>query len=281
MKQFEIPYNFDKQLINMLYNIDTTGELYHSIYIPPFSEDYDSAKKFYQHKEENTNMKTLQLMSRDEYESHINYIKQYFPTKIMLLLQQNNMCLNIKLLQYYISLGFSKFCVGNIEQAQQIRKILPTSEIIGSITMKIAPQDLEKTQYEIFDGFVLWFPYNRKISIIKQLPKKYKYILLVNCDCSVHCSGTHHWFANEKTEQNIQCPNKYYKFNWADIIRIEPKDLNIFEPYITYFKLQGREFTTQHIISDIYFYTIDYSYLDLKLDESKYENNNIDFSKKI
>ena len=35
MKQFEIPYNFDKQLINMLYNIDATGELYHSIYIPP------------------------------------------------------------------------------------------------------------------------------------------------------------------------------------------------------------------------------------------------------
>ena len=108
--------------------------------------------------------------------------------------------------------------------------LLPVSEIIGSITMKINPQDLEKKEYEIFDGFVLWFPYNRQINIIKQLPKKYKYTLLVNCDCSIHCNGTHHWFATKEEECNIQCPNKYYKFNWDDIIRINPRDLSIFEP---------------------------------------------------
>ncbi|MGN1342706.1 MAG: hypothetical protein ACI4VL_05800 [Bacilli bacterium] len=61
--------------------------------------------------------------------------------------------------------------MGNIEQAKIIRNLIPNSEIIGSITMKIKPQDLLDETYKIFDGFVLYFPYNRKFSIIKNLPK--------------------------------------------------------------------------------------------------------------
>lgn len=57
------------------------------------------------------------------------------------------MCIDMDLLYYYINLGFNKFCVGNIEQATIIRKILPESEIIGSITMKIMPNDLMEEKY--------------------------------------------------------------------------------------------------------------------------------------
>lgn len=278
MKTFEIPYNFDKNLIDYLKEKDSTGQLYHSIYLPPYYLDYHSAKKFYIH-HNGEDMQNQQTMSREEYESHIDYIKRYFPTQLMLLLQQNNMCIDLDLLHYYINLGFTKFCVGNVEQANIIRKILPQSEIIGSITMKIMPDDLLDNKYKVFDGFVLWFPYNRKISVIKSLPKNYKYILLVNCDCNIYCSGTHHWFASKEHEENLNCPNRNGKAQWINQIRIQPWDLPIFEPYITYFKLQGREFATEFLINDIKRYSRNYS--SKYLHEEKYENKLFDFYKKI
>lgn len=282
MKAFEIPYNFDKQLIKYLIKFDPVGELYHSIYIPPYHEDYHAAKKFYIHPD-GKDMRNQQIISREEYESHVNLIRQYYPTKLMLLLQQNDICIDVNLLKYYINLGFTKFCVGNVKQAQMIRNVLPNSEIIGSITMKIMPQELYEDKYKIFDGFVLYFPYNRKLSVIKTLPQNYKYILLVNCDCNIYCPGTHHWFASEEYEQQYSfCPNDNIHINdWTNRIRIEPQDLSIFEPYITYFKLQGREFTTDYLIMDIEKYIKNYP--TEILDEEKYENKNysFDFYKKI
>ena len=251
MKIFEIPYNFDKKLIDNLYQIDPKGDTYHCIYMPPYYYDYHSAKRYYVHSN-NIDMVKQQDISRDEYESHINYIKQYYPDKLMLLLQQNKVCIDIEMLNYYINLGFKKFCVGNIKQANIIRNILPDSEIIGSISMKIMPNDLLEQKYEVFDGFVLWFPYNRKLSIIKQLPKKYKYILLVNCDCSIYCKGSHHWFATQDEESVIKCPNNKI---WENTIRIDSQDLTLFESYITYFKLQGREYTTPQILEDLLTYS--------------------------
>ena len=49
MKIFEIPYNFDRNLIDELIKIDPTGNLYHSIYIPPYYDDYFAAKRNYIH----------------------------------------------------------------------------------------------------------------------------------------------------------------------------------------------------------------------------------------
>ena len=273
MKSFEIPYNFDKNLIDYLVQKDSNGNLYYSIYMPPYIQDYCPAKKFYQGQEGITG-ETQQNLSREQYESHISYIKQYFPDKLMLLLQQNNMCMSKELLKYYIDLGFTKFCAGSIQQAQLIRELFPSAEIVASITMKVSPTDLLNKEFEIFDGIVLWFPYNRKLSVIKTLPKKYKYILLVNCDCNIYCDGTYHWFASKEEEENLICPN-YTDNNWANKMRIYPWDLPIFEPYIDYYKLQGRDFPTYYLIQDIEKYSKEYN--NIKLREEKYENINFHF----
>lgn len=249
MNQFEIPYNFDYNLISSLQKLNISESI-HCIYLPPFWEDYISAKYNYIHNN-GINMGNNKKMSREEYESHVAYIQSYFPGKLMLLLQQNDFCISEQLLNYYHNLGFEKFCVGNIQQAKQIKKLYCNDEIIGSITMKILPKDLSNKEYEIFDGFVLWFPYNRNLPVIKQLPKQYKYVLLVNCDCGIYCPGTHHWFASAEDEQIITCPNKD---RWEDNIRISPNDLSLFKPYITYFKLQGREYTSFEILQDILSY---------------------------
>lgn len=257
MKKFEIPYNFDKELIEHLTMLNIK-KLIHSIYLPPFKEDYISAKHYYTSSKRQHNVYNTLPDTRIEYESHIQLINNNFPNTLMLLLQQNDKLMDDKLLNYYYNLGIHKFCVGSLEQAKIIRNKFPSSEIIGSITMKIMPKDLDNPNYNIFNGFVLWFPYNRNLPQIKLLPKQYKYILLVNCDCSIYCNGTVHWLASSLDEENnsyLYCPHYKIKRTFSNTIRINPEDLSIFEPYIAYFKLQGREFKTFDIITDICKYT--------------------------
>lgn len=244
-KIFEIPYNFDKQLIDFLCIYKSIN--IHCIYCAPFRAHYKSAKYYY----ENIPLNTPRNLH--EYEDHIFYINKYFPNKLMLLLQQNDILLSEELLNYYISLGFTKFCVGSIEQANMIRQKSKDYEIIGSITTKINNQKLLQNNYSSFNGFVLWFPFNRDIEAIKQLPKNFYYILLVNCGCSRLCDGTQHWLAITKSQEDQarnNCPKKKNN-SFKDNIIIPNCDLQFFEPYIKYYKLQGREFNTTQIIDDI------------------------------
>ena len=258
-RQFEIPYNFDQNLITGLKIIDPNGIHIHSIYMPPFKLDYLAAKNYYI-APGGLDMNQQQKFDRNEYENHVKNIEKNFPSKLMLLLQQNNILMSEDLLDYYINLGFTKFCVGSLSQAKEIRNKLPKAEIIGSITMKISLDNLLDDQYEIFDGFVLWFPYNRDYDLISQLPKKYHYILLVNCDCNITCDGTHHWFATLEQEHHNLCPNSLSQnFKWENIIRIRPMDLSIFDKYISYYKFQGRESLTTQILQTFCVYLHNYA----------------------
>lgn len=249
MRPFEIPYNFDIKLIDFL-KIYTNIDI-HSIYCPPFPKDYKSAKLYY------LNTYNLIPTTLQEYEYHIKYINKNFPNKLMLLLQQNDMLLSEKLLNYYIDLGFTKFCVGSIEQANIIKEKDINYEITGSITMKIDKNKLQTNNYYNFDNFVLWFPFNRNIKAIKQLPNNFKYILLINCGCSIKCNGTLHWLAKTpKEEANAvsYCP-RIIDDNFTTRIVIPEYDLQLFEPYVNYFKLQGRDYATNQLINDIVRYT--------------------------
>lgn len=267
-KPFEIPYNFDINLINFL-KIYKPFDL-HCIYLPPFGDDYPYSAKY------NTLRKAKSFMQinfpddRQDYEQHVKYIRESFPQYLMLLLQSNEKIMPIETLKYYLDLGFTKFCVGTIEQAQLIKELAPTAEIIGSITMKIEPdilyQDLQ-TYKKYFDCFVLWFPFNRDLDRINHLPKCFKYSLLINCGCTIKCDGTHHWFIQE-SEENAQfyCPKKYnpQELNkYKNIVLLRPDHLYLFDKYITYFKLQGREYPTEKIIQDIVMFTTNFTRYDL------------------
>ncbi len=265
MKPFEIPYNFDLKLIDFLEIYQEKIDL-HCIYLPPYGDHYKCAKYYHTGGTgiciENTIPKTL-----EEYEKHINYINSKFPNKIMLLLQQNNILMSTDLLKYYYSLGIKKFCVGSLEQAKILKELFKEEiEIIGSITMKINKKKLTQEYKKYFNGFVLWFPFNRDIKRIKELPKDFKYILLINCKCCTFCDGTHHWLASSKEEEHdLYCPRSTldgqdFKHIFKNLIFIRPNDLYLFDNYISYFKLQGREYKTWQIIRDIIYYTTDYKY---------------------
>ena len=281
MKPFEIPYNFDTKLIDALYILQPSGDSYHCIYMPPYYEDYEAASHYLTHTLYDQNMATIQReLTRKGYIEHVQYINKIFPHKQMLLLQRQDQIMDKTTLRFYLGLGFTKFCVGTIEQAKIIKSISLNFEVIGSISMKITKEKLNKNPdyFKYFDGFVLFFPFNRNLNKIKNLPKNFKYVLLVNCDCNIRCPGEQHWFASKENELigNVNCPNDFYTNNiadWSEIIRIRPMDLPIFDDYISYYKIRGREFPTSTIFMTLCTYMADYSfYPGIVYDEKLYQN---------
>ncbi len=258
IRQLEVPYNFDKNLITGLKLLDEEGDHIHCIYTAPYRPDYVSAKYNYTHGN-GVVMSETQEMTREEYESHIKNINENYPKRLMLLLQRTaeEDIMDGELLKYYMSLGITKFCVGSIAQAKAILKLNPFCEITASISMKLSIDELytnnELRRY--FKNIVLWFPYNRDLETIEKLPKWFNYVLLVNCSCNIKCDGTHHWFASLETEcGGHTCPNQIYNSIWSQI-NVRPTDIPIFEGKITYFKLQGREYLTHEILEDFVFYS--------------------------
>lgn len=281
MRQLEIPYNFDLKLIDGLRILDKNSDYIYCIYCQPYIDDYEACKSNYIHNNNGNYVDMLERnqMTRQEYETHINYINTYFPNKIMLLLQQPNKTLNN--LKYYYDLGFRKFCVGSLKQAEIIFQNYQDVEIIGSITMRMSLQDFYNPIYQkYFNGFVLFFPFNRDFLSIQQLPEYFEYSLLVNCGCNIYCEGMSHWFADrELTLKGIKtCPQSNKNLNSKEnSIFISPVDLVLFEPYIKYFKLQGREHATSEILRDFVLYTTSFSStFYLKNPSSFYQQINAD-----
>lgn len=247
MRKFELPYNFDKNLLLGYKLLDIDPNSIDCIYVPPFLKDYQTILRCEDR---------YVTLSYEEYIDHIKYINDMFPGKLQLLLQQikeeNNM--SSSLIQKYIDLGFKNFCVGNIEQAKIIKKIEPDAKIVGSIAMHITNEKLISNfniYKEYFDSFVLDFSYNKNLARIKQLPKDFEYMILVNSSCNIHCEGDRHWWWHEKSPK---CPGIYPDVPYGESCLIRPTDLKVFEPYITVFKLQDRGWPTERILNAAAFY---------------------------
>ena len=180
----------------------------------------------------------------------------------MLLLQHPTNILSDQLLEWYLTnFNITKFCVGNIEQAKQLKNYNPNFEIIGSITMKIDKQKLLSNEdyFKYFNGFVLWFPFNRDLDAIAELPKDFKYVLLANGGCHIYCTGTQHWYAKSFEEDQAcfkKCNLSQLRKNPVTSMTVRPMDLQFFDPFITYYKIQGREWTTQRLIKHIVIYDV-------------------------
>lgn len=254
MIKFEIPYNFDPNYIATLYNCGLINDSIAYIYMPPFVEDYITVIR-----DEPYPMSSL---TRKEYVGHIKKINIAFPGKMQLLLQKKDTLMPLETLKWYINLGFTHFCCGNVAQAKMIKELNPDLTVIGSITLHINKNDIQTNEYyrNYFDYFVLDFSYGRDLEAIKKMPSSKKYMILVNAVCHANCDGDHHW--NIKSNKTpVICPGKYGvdHFNFDDTVLIRPMDLKYFEPYIDVFKIQDRSWETWEIVRDIILYTTDYS----------------------
>lgn len=251
MRKFEIPYNFDKNLINGLQILNTPNESIECIYTSPYYYDYKAIIR-------NPNEKDWLDMTKTEYANHIIFINDLYPNKVQLLLQntENKPIMNLNQLKFYFDLGINNFCVGSIRQAQLIKEFKPDAKIICSITAH-TNKDNVKSRSELFDAFVLDFSFCRDIDKIQNLPDEYKYILLVNSQCHHKCDGTHHW---EFRYNNIfYCPGKYPQISYEDSCILRPMDLPLFDNKIYAYKLQDRGWPTHIILRDMVLYTTNFS----------------------
>lgn len=244
MIKFNIPYNFDPKLLAGLNILQFNHDAIQSIYIPPYEHDYPCIRKNDIMPNEQEHLRQLEL------------IQNQFPGKIQLLLQQpnDNFLMTGELLKKYLNFGIKKFCVGSLNQAKEIKNILPESEIVGSISMHINKENIEKYKNEYlqyFNSFVLDFSYNRDIYKIYNLPNYFKYILILNSTCHSQCQGDFHWFSNNY--QNFDCPYKD-KNTWSETSLIRPFDLSLFDPYIHSYKIVERGYPTRAILTSLLLY---------------------------
>lgn len=248
MKKFEIPFNFDMDLLRFLDdNIDKNWIEF--IYIPPFKEDGINARSHVENVEVRGQLYKVPE-TRNRYTKYLEEIQKR-GYNIAVLLQEPTLVLSQKL-DYYFKLGIDNFIVNNDQLALDIKNKNPNCNIIASITKTLSADDIVKSDYSMYDKIVLHFPFNRALCRLSELPKKYNYVMLANSYCAYNCiEAKKHWFSTRETVANVNCIKH---FNKDKLVYIPPEYIHLFEPYVSNFKLQGREYPTDILADEIYYY---------------------------
>ena len=238
MRKFEIPFNHTKSILDFLEKYRETLIPYIShLLVAPFVEDYHSTR----HKE------AIKPLSRSKYEKQIEKLQELGYTPAILI----NGIEKVKqeFLDYYINkLHCNTFIVHSDEIAKYIKDNYKNIITIASITKKLSLKDIQEKDLSMYDYIVLFYTFNASLENIKKLPNKYKYILMVNTYCDYTCDFNTHWF----TDDGSKCPR--YKNGEKNTTCIFSEDLNIFDPYISIYKLQGREYETDMIVREIMYW---------------------------
>ncbi|WP_373897907.1 hypothetical protein ACER0A_010265 [Haloimpatiens sp. FM7315] len=248
MKKYEIPYNFDLELLNFLdEKIDKNWIEF--LFLSPFKEDSRNARSHVENVKREWGTYRVPE-TRKEYEKNIYEIQKrgYRPA----VLFQEEKPISKEKLKYYFKLGIKDFVVNCDELAMNIKDRNSNYNVVASITKIISAEDLWKNDYSMYDKIVLYFPFNRAIDRIKELPSKYKYVIIANSYCAYNCvEAKRHWSSNTGQALKVNCIKENNK---DKLIYIPPEYTYLFEPYVENFKLQGREYPTYVLADEIYYY---------------------------
>lgn len=246
-RQFEVPYNFSKQLI-AFYAKHTADISY--VFVPPYREDSLNTRSSIETHRRGT---CYMSKSRAEYESHLVCLTQA-GLRFVVLWQLPQAVITERVIAYYMGLGASGFIVGNHESASVIKRVNPELIVVCSLVQRVC-YDVLVRDFSLYDFVLLYYPFNRGLDALKTLaPLKEKLILMPNTLCHVDCPSMHHWFPDPKRPfvQNRDCPGLHGTV-WSGFIA--PDHLTLFDDWVGGYKLQGREYTTDLIIyiCSIYF----------------------------
>lgn len=260
-KKFEIPYNFCKEaIVGIAYKykdkIDT-------IYIPAF----------YRH----TRVTRIEIdnypKTEDEYIDHINFL-QGLGFDVSILFQGG--VVDKSIVDFYLGNNIKSFIVYDDALAIMIKELCPEAKITASITKQLSPMDIKTMDLSMYDRIVLDFRLN-DIDIIKDLPKKYKYVLMPNTPCYMDCPKERcqkHWFDGFEFQKGKFC----HELGFCKPAWIDAKDLSVYDDYVELYKLQGREICDYSLLYYMMHYMDEYyASEDIKpfywKDEFKYDNN--------
>ena len=242
--KLEIPYNFDKDLITILKEktyLSTIKDRTAFVYMPCYQEDADNTRR------ESPIYQILAPHTREEYAEHVHLIRQNLQIPVAVLLQYGNLN-TAKNLQFYLDLGINYFIVGSDEIASYLKRNYQDVTVIASITKKLTFDEIMSKPLDMYDIIVLDFPFERGLNRVKQLPKTHEYSILANNQgCLVDCNQCTHWISGRTT-----C--RYYHdthYGEERALTLCNADDNEFAGYVSHLKLQGRDTSTEQIISYI------------------------------
>lgn len=244
MRQFEIPYNFDK---NLLQGLEERKEFIKLIYMPCFYSDGDNSRY-------DLLLREIIPTEWNEYIEHLMLAQEIAPVGI--LLQENG---DIETIEKYYNLGIKNFIIGNDNLAQAAKELDETINIILSVTA------YGEGNWDLYDEIVLPFNYCRQVQKIKELPRDKKYILIPNSHCLWNCKRHKaHWELKAKTiEEYHDEVMKIVDNHCSNIFTeerafIKPEDLIYFDPCIDTYKLVDRLDSTEEILYNIDRYSKEY-----------------------
>lgn len=246
-KLFEVPYNFSKKLLSY-YERNKKHISY--VFVPPYKDDSQNTRSSIEtHRKGSCYMPT----TREEYEFHLQNITQS-GLKFIVLWQVPDFIIPQEVIIYYKRLGTSGFIVGNDNSAKMIKNTNPSLVVICSLVQRVCSQAICR-DFTYYDKVLLYYPYNRGINALKQLSfMKDKIVLMPNTFCHVDCPSMHHWFPklDNSFTSRTDCP-AIKDISMSGFI--SPQDLYLFDDYVSGYKIQGREYTTDFIIytCSIYF----------------------------
>ena len=238
-KKFELPYNFDENILDY-YKVNSS--YINFLYLPPYKEDLKNSRS-------NTKQKGNSYMpqTREEYEFHTHLINKA-NLKFVVLWQDRKNVISKDMLDYYCKLGACGFTIANDINARIIKEYNPQLLVIASIIQRNC-NNISNKDFSYYDYVVMYYPFNRSLDIVKKLSAiKDKIIIMPNCFCHTDCMGIQHWFSKDENffDYIKLCP-AYNDDSKSTYIR--PEHLYLFENYVGGYKLQGREWKTDYIIT--------------------------------
>lgn len=250
MKQkFEVPYNFDLNSVDKLLPYKDHIDF---VYMSSYYEDGNNSRY-------DLILRNDVPSTWDEYVTHVNKIKENFNIGVLI---QNN-C-TMELIEKYYNLGIKIFVINDTDLVSNIKEKYNDIRCILSITSVLTLEDIQNNDYSMYDEIVLFFNFCRQVYLLKELPSKYKYVLILNSHCVYNCDRClEHWNLKADTIEEYREKELEIMKDHCDIFRedrafIQPQDLIYFNDYITNYKILDRMMDSDDIIYEIDRYSKDY-----------------------
>lgn len=241
VKKFEVPYNFDEEILPYY---QKNSNFINFLFLPPYYEDSTNTRTKLQSKVKG---RSYMPQTREEYEYHLRLIKSR-NLRFVVLLQEREKVVSLELLEYYSNFGAAGFIIANDDNARIIKEFDPQLLVVSSIVQRRL-KDISKVSLEYYDYCVMFYPFTRSLNALKQLSSiKDKLVIMPNSFCHTDCPGVQHWFAKDLKHFDVErfCPA------YNDVSRstfIYPEHLKLFDEYVGGYKLQGREWRTDYIVT--------------------------------
>lgn len=242
MKKYEVPFNFAYDFESKLLRKQELFPYISCIYLPAYKEDAATTRYGIWQQEEYPK-------SYDEYLFRLKALMQ-LGIPICVLMQRGA---TLETRERYYDLGIRIFTMNDDALAVAMKERHKDVELTLSVTRALTEQELKTKDLSMYDRIVLFYWFSRHLDAVKALPKKYRYILMPNCECYWNCRWHDlHWFAGSPEDERKatdlchQCVKELH-----DAAFIEPENLSYFDPYVDSYKLLDRLFSTDRILSEL------------------------------